>query len=153
MEKNVDLLNLFKEKKYSELIYIIEYELSESQKNLSVINLLGVSRLLQKERTTKDIALAIENFKTVYLKEKKPEISSQAFRNFVNASADLYDLEKKSLNIEKAFDYVRRSDGLERTKDLAIQYSNMAVEAALKLEKSPSRDAMIRLARKVVEQV
>ena len=66
MEKNVDLLNLFKEKKYSELIYIIEYELSESQKNLSVINLLGVSRLLQKERTTKDIALAIENFKTVY---------------------------------------------------------------------------------------
>ena len=56
-------------------------------------------------------------------------------------------------DIEKAFDYVRRSDGLERTKDLAIQYSNMAVEAALKLEKSPSRDAMIRLARKVVEQV
>ena len=109
MEKNVDLLNLFKEKKYSELIYIIEYELSESQKNLSVINLLGVSRLLQKERTTKDIALAIENFKTVYLKEKKPEISSQAFRNFVNASADLYDLEKKNLNIEKAFDYFNQA--------------------------------------------
>ena len=109
MEKNVDLLNLFKEKKYSELIYIIEYELSESQKNLSVINLLGVSRLLQKERTTKDIALAIENFKTVYLKEKKPEIASQAFRNFVNASADLYDLEKKSLNIEKAFDYFNQA--------------------------------------------
>ena len=56
-------------------------------------------------------------------------------------------------DIEEAFEYVRRSDGLERTKDLAIQYSNMAVEAALKLEKSPARDAMIRLARKVVEQV
>ena len=38
-------------------------------------------------------------------------------------------------DIEKAFDYVRRSDGLDRTKDLAIQYSNMADEAALKLER------------------
>ena len=109
MEKNVDLLSLFKKKKYSELIYIIEYELPDSQKNLSIINLLGVSRLLQKERTGKDLLLAIENFKTVYSKEKNSEISSKAFRNFVNASADLYDLEKKDYNIEKAFYYFNQA--------------------------------------------
>ena len=56
-------------------------------------------------------------------------------------------------DIEEAFEYVRKSDGLERTKDLAIQYSNMAVESALKLEKSPARDAMVQLARQVVKRV
>tara|TARA_B110000858_G_scaffold23372_1_gene23630 strand:+ start:564 stop:695 length:132 start_codon:yes stop_codon:yes gene_type:complete len=38
---------------------------------------------------------------------------------------------------------------LQRTKELAIEYSNQAVEAILTLEQSDSRDALVRLARQI----
>ena len=52
-------------------------------------------------------------------------------------------------DVEKAHELVMSSDGLERTKELAIEYSNQAVEAILELEQSESRDALIRLARQI----
>ena len=55
--------------------------------------------------------------------------------------------------MEEAYEYVQRSDGLERTRDLALQYSNVAVAAALKLEKSVARDGMVNLARKIIRPV
>ena len=41
------------------------------------------------------------------------------------------------------------SDGLERTKELAKEYSNQAVEAILQLEQSDARDALVNLARQI----
>eukprot|EP00945_MAST-04E_sp_MAST-4E-sp1_P008548 g8548.t1 len=68
----------------------------------------------------------------------------------------VYELAARSYNedgdVEEALDYVQRSGGLERTRDLAIQYSNLAVEAALKLEKSEARDGLVKLARAVINQ-
>jgi geranylgeranyl pyrophosphate synthase len=52
-------------------------------------------------------------------------------------------------DVEEAHDFVLRSDGLERTKDLAVDYSNQAVEAILRLEQSEARDALVALARKI----
>lgn len=105
MEKNFDFLQLFKEKKYSEIIYIIDFELPDSKKNLSIINLLGVCRVLQNNRSIDDLIQAIDEFKSVYTKEKQTETSSKAFRNFVNAVADLYDSERSKENIDKALKY------------------------------------------------
>ena len=56
---------------------------------------------------------------------------------------------EKNGDVEKAHELVMSSDGLERTKELAIEYSNQAVEAILELEQSESRDALIRLARQI----
>jgi geranylgeranyl pyrophosphate synthase len=52
-------------------------------------------------------------------------------------------------DVEKAHDLVMSSDGLERTKELAMEYSNQAVEAILELEQSDSRDALVKLARQI----
>jgi geranylgeranyl pyrophosphate synthase len=52
-------------------------------------------------------------------------------------------------DVEEAHDFVLRSDGIERTKDLAVDYSNQAVEAILRLEQSDARDALVALARKI----
>ena len=105
MEKNFNFPQLFNEKKYSEIIYIIDFELPDNKKNLSIINLLGVCRLLQNNRSREDVIQAIEEFKSVYTKEKQTETSSKAFRNFINAVADLYDFERSKENMDKAFKY------------------------------------------------
>ena len=65
MEKNYNFQDLFNQKKYSEIIYIIEFDLPDEKKNLSIINLLGVCRLLQNNRTKEDLILALDNFKSV----------------------------------------------------------------------------------------
>ena len=55
-------------------------------------------------------------------------------------------------DVEEAHDFVLRSDGIERTKDLAVDYSNQAVEAILRLEQSEARDALVGLARKITNR-
>ena len=40
-------------------------------------------------------------------------------------------LARQARDVEEAHDFVMRSDGIERTKDLAVDYSNQAVEAIL----------------------
>ncbi|MBD1154510.1 hypothetical protein IDH00_01395 [Pelagibacterales bacterium SAG-MED21] len=47
MEKKVSIIKLFQEKKYSEVIFLIDKKVPENQKNSSVLNLLGVSRILK----------------------------------------------------------------------------------------------------------
>lgn len=105
MEKNYNFQDLFNQKKYSKIIYIIEFELPDEKKNLSIINLLGVCRLLQNNRTKEDLILALENFKSVYKKERQTEISLTAFRNYVNVVADLYDLDKSEAQTKKTYGY------------------------------------------------
>ena len=55
-------------------------------------------------------------------------------------------------DIEKAHEFVKKSDGLQRTKELAYEYSNQAVEAILQLEQSDARDALVRLARQITSR-
>ena len=55
-------------------------------------------------------------------------------------------------DIEYAQQLLNSSHGIVRTKNLAIQYSNQAVEAILTLEPSPARDGLVRLARNLIER-
>jgi len=91
VKKNIDLTQLYKQKRYSEIIYIIESEFSEDEKNISIIYLLGLCRLLKNNRTIEDLFLAIKNFKTVFNNSEYNETSSRAFKNFIHGSVDLYD--------------------------------------------------------------
>ncbi len=88
-----------------------------------------------------DLKSGLTTAPTLFACDEYPKMLSLAARKY-----------ESSGDVEEAFEYVRKSNGLERTKDLAMQYSNLAVEAALKLEKSPARDAMIQLARQVVRR-
>ena len=56
-------------------------------------------------------------------------------------------------DVARALELVRRSDGIERTKDLAQVYAELAVDAIMQLEPSPHRDSLVHLAYKVVDRV
>ena len=93
MEKKINLQKLFTDKKYKEIIFIIENNVEEKQRNSAIINLLGVCRLSKNKISKEDFLSAISDFKKSYLKEKETKDSLQGFKNFINASLRLFDFE------------------------------------------------------------
>nr|AYV97144.1 trans-prenyltransferase 4 [Haslea ostrearia] len=59
---------------------------------------------------------------------------------------------KEDGDVERAVEYVFDSNGLRRTKELARVHAELAMEAALSLESSIYRDALVHLAHKVVSR-
>jgi len=87
-ELNLEILNLFQEKRYSELIFLIE-NLNEN-KNPKLLNILAVSRLL-KEKNQQSFLKAISEFKKAYLLQRNENVGLESLTNFINASVDFYD--------------------------------------------------------------
>lgn len=100
MEFDTSELNkLFFEKKYQELISLIEKNIQD--KSSKILNLLGVSRMLNNKNKDSFI-LAISEFKEAYLKEETSKIGLESLINFLNAITEFY----KYLNIkEKNFSF------------------------------------------------
>ncbi len=98
MEKKISIKDLFEEKKYSEVVFLIDNRIPENQKNSAVLNLLGISRLLKGKPNKQDFLLAINDFKKALLKEKRTKNSLEAFKNFINVSVELYKFEKSTEN-------------------------------------------------------
>ena len=115
MEKKVDLKKLFDEKRYSEIILLIDHKIPEKQKNSALINLVGVCKLLKVKKVGKNnLSEAIEDFRKAYQKEKRTKNALEAFRNFINTSVDLYDFENTNenhqlliKNFEEALDFFK----------------------------------------------
>ena len=64
-------------------------------------------------------------------------------------------IERKFRNdgdVGSAVELVRRSDGIQRTKDLAQVHVEIAIHAVSELEASAYRDSLIHLAHKVVDR-
>jgi geranylgeranyl pyrophosphate synthase len=57
---------------------------------------------------------------------------------------------KEAGDVDKAVEFVFQSSGIERTKELARVHADYAMDALLMLHPSPSRDALLHLANKVV---
>ena len=55
-------------------------------------------------------------------------------------------------DVEKALEFVRRSDGIQRTKDLARVHAEIAIESVMELQSSVYRDSLVTLAHKVIER-
>ena len=105
MEKKINLQKLFIEKKYEDIISIIEKNIPEKQRNTAIINLLGVCRLSKKKVNKEDIVSAINDFQKSYLKEKEIKESLQGFKNFINASLRLFDFENSEKNHQNSIFY------------------------------------------------
>jgi len=56
-------------------------------------------------------------------------------------------------DVEKALEIVRRSNGLERTKELARHHAQLAQDALFKLPASEARDALANLNQQVITRV
>jgi len=59
---NVKFLNLFKQKKYSEILSIIDNQIKNEDKNAGLLNLSGVCRMMI-DGSNESIKLAREDFK------------------------------------------------------------------------------------------
>ena len=89
-----DLKKLFNEKKYDQIISIIE-KIDDNNLNSGLINLLGVCKSLSNN-SLKILKSAINDFRKAYLREKKSENALYALKNFINVSIDVFDIEYRA---------------------------------------------------------
>lgn len=109
MEKfNLILKKLFSEKKFLEVIKLIEDNTSEKDRSAYLFNLLGATFLLSSPKA-ENLLKSINNFKKAYTKEKKTSLGLEALVNFINVSINLFDKDfKENLKIfpDKLFDEI-----------------------------------------------
>lgn len=121
MEKTVDIKKLFTEKKYKDLIEIVDSKVPDNQKNSSLLNVLGACRLLVGKNNKESLSLAIKDFRRAYLMENNTNNSRQAFINFINTSISLN-------NYENSFRYFTEAvDHFEKNKDELQKHHNIVL--------------------------
>jgi len=86
-----------------------------------------------------DLQSGLTTAPILFAQETYPELIPMIERKFSKAD-----------DIESAASYVRKSRALAQTRDLAAAYSEKAIESILQLHPSPERDALVRLAVKIV---
>ena len=132
MEKTVDIKKLFTEKKYKDLIEIVDGKVPDNQKNSSLLNVLGACRLLVGKNNKESLSLAIKDFRRAYLMENNTNNSRQAFINFINTSISLNNYENSFRYFNEAVDY------FEKNKDELQKHHNIVL-------------AIIRVYKKLVD--
>jgi len=90
-KEKLNLLTLFKERKYSKIIIIIE-QIKNEEKTPSLLNLSGVCRMMSSN-SSETIRLAIDDFRNSYFKEIDKKKSKETIKNLINASVALFDKE------------------------------------------------------------
>ncbi len=108
-KESVNFLELFKDKKYSLIISIIEGKISEKERSPGLLNLLGICKLMEGNNSKESLISALENFRASYLKEKDKKNAIHQLKNFINAATILFDKEfyKNETEIDsKLFDEI-----------------------------------------------
>ncbi len=122
-KNNTEYKKLFAEKKYSELMFLIETSKKEKDLLAGEHNLLGVTRILV-EKNKKNIILSLDNFEKGYLKEKHTKIGLDSLKNFINLSVDLYKIPNTQIDIKKIINYFQEAKefwGYDKNLMLAIK--------------------------------
>ena len=101
-----EIAKLFREKKYTQLIYFIES--FDGELSAEILNILAISRL-SRGQDKETFEIAINEFKKVYLKEKKTETGLNGLINFLNSSADFYDYLGRQDTTNAATNYLKES--------------------------------------------
>ena len=89
----LELQNSYKEKKYSEIIFKITSQTKEKDRNAGLFVLLGISRMSLDKKNKDQVALAVQDFKKGYLKEKESTNGLNALTNLVTATSILSGFE------------------------------------------------------------
>ena len=101
MSDNSNLIKLFREKKYLQIINYIEHEINIEDRNSSILNLLATCRLLKLKPSKQDYENSLNDFRTSYIKEKNTPRAHEALLNFINLTLIFFHNEK---NLNKKFD-------------------------------------------------
>ena len=104
-----ELQNLFKEKKYSEIIFEITSKTKEEDRNAGLFVLLGISRMSLGKKDKNQVSLAVSDFKKGYLKEKESVNGLNALTNFVTSSSILSDFTGANVDFEEIKNFYKSS--------------------------------------------
>ena len=102
-----ELQDLFREKKYSDIIFEITTKTKEEERNAGLFVLLGISRISLDKKSEDQVKLAVSDFKKGYLKEKKTENGFNALVNFVLASVILSDFKNTNVDFNEINNFYR----------------------------------------------
>ena len=126
------IAKLFREKKYTELVYLIES--FDGELSAEILNILAISRLLRgQDKETFEIA--INEFKKVYLQEKKTETGLNGLINFLNSSADYYDYLGRQDRTNAATNSLKESISLFKEAEKHFGYEKRLVSVAIRVFK------------------
>ena len=83
-EKKInDLILLFNNKQYKQLIYKVESSFEKNEINSKVLLILGLARMKSKNGNLADVSLAIQNFKKGYIIDKKSKIGLECLTYYL----------------------------------------------------------------------
>ena len=113
-----ELETLFIEKKYEEVIKISEKKLDQNEIPASLSNLIGVCKMLKKERSLEDVSSALTYFEGAYIKGKKTIHGLNGLTHLISISLQFLkenrQLEKFLIKANKFYieseDYFKKSD-------------------------------------------
>ena len=111
-----ELQNLFKKKKYSQIIFEITTKTKEEERNAGLFVLLGISRISLNKKNKDQVQLAVDDFKKGYLKEKTSENSLNALVNFILASVILSDFENTDVNFDEIKNFYKELPKIHQAK-------------------------------------
>ena len=104
-----ELQNLFKEKKFSEIILEITTKTQENERTSGLFVLLGISRISLNKNNKDQVELAVSDFKKGYLKELTSENSLNALVNLALASVILSDFENTNVDFDEIKNFYKLS--------------------------------------------
>ncbi len=103
------LQDLYKKKKYSEIIFQITSKIKEEDRNAGLFVLLGISRMSLNSNDQNQVSLAVQDFKKGYIKEKDSVNGLNALTNLVVASSMLSDFENSNVDFDEIKNFYKAS--------------------------------------------
>ena len=134
-EKILEIKKLFLEKRYSELIELIEGTTDKDFRTAQLLNVLGASKTLKKSPNKADLISATENFKEAYLKEKQTKQGLEALANFINVSLNINQYEESLIYFKEAENFCSYNEGLFKAISKVYKYLNDVDKTLFFLEK------------------
>ena len=115
------LETLFIEKKYEEVIKISEKKLNQNEIPASLSNLIGVCKILKKERSLEDVSSALTYFEGAYIKGKKTIHGLNGLKHLISIGLQ-YLKENRNLSpfIIKAEKFYIESEHLFKKDDIFL---------------------------------
>ena len=107
----LETTELFKQKEYSKVVFEISSKTNEEERSSFLCNLLGLSRISNDNKNKNLLSIAINDFKSGFLKEKNSIQSIDCLANFITTSVLLIDLEKNyEFNFSEIINFYKLSE-------------------------------------------
>ena len=127
----IELQELFKQKKYSEVVFEITSKTNEINRSASLCNLLGICRITNNRHNKEIVSLALKDFKQGYLVEKNTVAAIDSLANFIITSVLLNDLEKNTnFDFKEIINYYKEVETIT-TKNRSIHVAMTMVNRRL----------------------